>query len=101
MGPNLDEDFTLVLKDDLPCRFAHVRLTGSGVPTAPGGPIADRTLLWDPAYELPGEFVRVVVAASNSLPVGTQFQLIPGTLGAYRGPSGALAYRMAYLVRVG
>jgi hypothetical protein len=66
-----------------------------------GGTVAERAellalrqLLWEPSYVMP-ETVQVEVNGD-----GLRWNVVHGTLGALRGPSGAVMYRRADVVRV-
>ena len=84
--------YTTVERSGLRCRLAHVNQQ----PAATGADRAElaaiRNLLWEPGYEMP-ETAQVDVA-------GVRWNVVPGTFGAYRGPTGAVVYRRCDLVRV-
>jgi hypothetical protein len=83
--------FDQVLVSDLPCRLAHVNAGGSSSASQRAELLAMRRLLWGPEYVMP-ENVQIEVA-------GIRWAAKAGTFGALRGPTGAVMYRAADVVR--
>lgn len=80
-----------VLRANLACRLAHISAGGASSTSQRGELLSMRRLIWDPSYVMP-ENVQIDVG-------GTRWQVTAGTFGAYRGPSGQVAYRAADVVR--
>lgn len=77
--------FTTVGHADLPCRLAHI----GRQPAATGAERVElaalRNLIWSPEYDMP-EGAQVLVD-------GARYNVVAGTVGALRGPTGAVLYR--------
>jgi hypothetical protein len=84
-------DFTVVDNPSLPCRLAIVTVTGTD--TGPGRVelVQERRLLWGPNYIMPAA-ARIVV--NNEA-----WTIEAGSYADVRGPSGAVHYRRARIVR--
>lgn len=86
--------FDTSIKTDLRCRLAH--LSGVGVSTQDRAELLERRqLLWEPAYVMP-ERVQIEVNSD-----GVRWNVLPATIAALSGPSGAITYRRADAVRAG
>ena len=85
-----DGDFTTLARSDLVCRLAFIQQGGTDI----GGEREDlgqrRRLLWTEVYTMP-ETAQIEVD-------GERFNVIAGTFGAIRGPSGAVDYRRCEVV---
>lgn len=85
-----DGDFTTLAKANLVCRLAYIEQGGSSI----GGEREDlgsrRRLLWEEGYTIP-ETAQVEVG-------GERFNVLAGTYGELRGPSGQVVYRRCEVV---
>lgn len=84
--------FSVLAKAGLRCQLAHIGRS----PGASGPERAElagvRVLYWDPAYTLPSEHVRIVVA-------GQAWNVVAGTVTEQADERNVLQYRKADLVR--
>lgn len=85
--------FDTSVKTGLHCRLAHISGRGGNVQDR-AELLALRQLLWEPSYVM-AETVQIEVNGD-----GVRWNAVHGTFGALRGPSGAVMYRRADLVRV-
>lgn len=84
--------YTVLAASSVPCRLAHVhRGTATGPERAELANL--RNLLWGPDTTL-AEHSQVDVG-------GVRYNLVAGTLEAYRGPSSEVVYQRAEVVRAG
>lgn len=83
--------YDVLAKSGLVCRLAYIQPGGSDI----GGEREDlgqrRRLLWEEAYTMP-ETAQIEVSSER-------WNVIAGTLGSLRGPSGAVVYRRCEVVR--
>lgn len=86
-----DGDFTVLAKSGLACRLAYVRHDAADVGEEREDIGSRRRLLWEEAYEMPDP-ARVVVDSEN-------WNVLSGTYGELRGPSGAVVYRRCEVER--
>jgi len=84
--------FTVVAYANVPCRLALLGAQPSDTGDERAELAAERRLLWGPTPALPSEHVRVTVDDES-------WQVVAGTVAAVRGPTGAIAYRRADVVR--
>lgn len=84
--------YTTVATTGLRCRLAHIDNRPAATAPDRAELAAIRNMLWEPSYVMP-EQAQVEVA-------GIRWNPVPGTFGAFRGPSGAVVYRRCDLVRV-
>jgi hypothetical protein len=86
--------YTVLAASGVPCRLAHVhRGTATGPERAELAAL--RNLLWEPDTIL-SEHSQVEVDGD-----GVRYNVVAGTLEAYRGPSGELVYRRCDVIRAG
>lgn len=85
--------YTTVLKSGLKCRLVHVGRQTATTAGERAELAAIRNLLFEPDYVMP-ETAQIEVDSIRWAPVA-------GTFGAFRGPSGAVVFRRADVVRQG
>ncbi|RJQ04821.1 MAG: hypothetical protein C4551_10100 [Bacillota bacterium] len=84
--------YTVLAKDDLPCRVAIVSAQGATSASERAELVSMRRLVWGPDYEMP-ERAQVEVA-------GERWNVVAGSLAAPTWPpSGGVVYRSCDLVR--
>lgn len=85
-------NYMSVAKSGLACRAVHPK-GGESLP-ARAELAASRVLMWGPEYEFPSKFIQVEIDSER-------WNIRPETIAELPGPSGAIEYRRAMMVRAG
>jgi hypothetical protein len=90
-APGADGTYTTVLQSDVPCRLAHPSRSAISSAIDRAELARYRELLVGPDYT-PPDHSQIDVD-------GTRWNIVAGTVAALRGPSGAVAFHRADVVR--